>query len=163
MERLRQFVRLLGGSAAAGAGSDEFEPVAGDRETMGGAQAGDRIRLERTRQVEDAAAFQAARVRVRLGAGVVACRLAAAVEFCGESAANEGFEGLVDGCEGNVREVCADRREDVISRRMCIRGTKISVHGSALLRVAVAAVGQCLAQPGLGTRMDTGWRYGDRS
>jgi hypothetical protein len=137
---------------AAGAESDEFEPVAPDLKTLDGSDTADCGRVDPPRDVGDGTAADATGMRVRVGPSIVAGGPVSVIEFDREFAPDEGLEGLVDGCERDVGDLGAHCGEDVVSGRMGGRRAEVPVDGGPLFGVSLARGAENVAQTVFGGR-----------
>lgn len=84
-----------------------------------------------------------------VGARVVSGRSVAVRELGGEVAADERFESLVDGREGDGRNVATDRGEYLVGGGMGGRSAEMAIDGGALLGKALPVRLQHLAERGV--------------
>src|SRR5688500_8728242 len=88
--------------------ADDLQVVPLDAEAVGGLDGAERARNAAAAHVAHLAAGEAAGVEVVVHAGVVAGRVVAVGELLREPAGDERLQRLVDGSEGDVRDLHAD-------------------------------------------------------
>src|SRR5690606_31785353 len=110
-------------------------------------------RIKAARDIDHRTARQTPGVRMRIGPAVVARGTITVRQLRGESTPDERLQGFVDRRQGDVREVNANRGEDIVRGRMLVRTEKIAVHSSALLRETLAVRLERFAKP----RLTFGW------
>lgn len=130
--------------------ANELHPQAFDGEAGEVAEAGEGGGVEVAGEVLDLAAGEAPRVRVRIGAAIIACRAVAVGELGGEPAADQRLEGLVDGGEGDIWDHGADGGEDVVRGGVLIGLAEKPVHGRPLVGEALATGFQRRPEEGVG-------------
>lgn len=128
----------LASAVALSTDTHQLDPEPLDGEAGQVAEAREGVGVELAGEVLDLAAGEAAGVGVGVGAAIVAGRAVAVSELRSESAGDEGLEGLVHSCEGDIGNHGPHRSKDVVGGRVLVGLAEEAVHRGSLIREALA-------------------------
>jgi hypothetical protein len=139
-------LRRYGESSARRADPHYLDPVALHGESGQLAELGQRSRVQSPGQIQDHAARKAPRVGVWVRTAVVTGRAIPVGQLGGELAADQRFQGLVDGGKRDVGDHLSNGREDLVGGGVPVRVEKMTIHRGPLLGESLAVGLESLAE-----------------